>query len=137
GGHRSGALAGRHAAPRQLRDASQRTTRGALRDSRPQAALHAAQEDRSFALSSEPGLSRTRLRARAARRVGSLVARRHELHRGPAHGAFDRRAEAARTGLSKLVRPLSLRPYRTRAAEEAKASRARSRRDRRLAILRR
>src|SRR6185436_4110922 len=41
-------------------------------------AVPAAQEDRSFTLSSEPGLSRTGLRAGTAGRSGRLVARRHE-----------------------------------------------------------
>ena len=52
-------------------------------------ALHAAQEDRSFTLSSEPGLSRAGMRARTAGRPGRLVARRHELRRGPENGAGD------------------------------------------------
>ena len=52
-------------------------------------AFHAAQEDRSFTLSSEPGLSRAGMRAGTAGRPGRLVARRHELRRGPENGAGD------------------------------------------------
>ena len=45
--------------------------------------FHAAQEDRSFSLSSEPGLPRAGMRAGTAGRPGRLVARRYELPRGP------------------------------------------------------
>jgi len=56
---------------------------------RPPTALHAPQEGRSFALSPEPGLSRAGVRAGTAGRPGRLVARRHELRRGPENGACD------------------------------------------------
>ena len=60
-----------------------------FQNSRSPRPLHAAEEDRSIALSSEPGIPRAGVRAGTARGAGRLVARRHELHRGPANGADD------------------------------------------------
>jgi DNA-binding HxlR family transcriptional regulator len=48
--------------------------------------LHAAQEDRSFSLSSKPGLSRVGVPAGTTGRARRLVARRRELRLGPTDG---------------------------------------------------
>src|SRR5262245_55311644 len=135
-GSRSGAVAGRYATASALYGPAQGPLRGAVRGSRPPPALHAAQEDRSFTLSSEPGLSRTGMRAGTAGRARRLVARRYELPRSPKNGAGDRGTQGVYPGLAEVVRPLSIRPHRTGRAEDSQQSCARIERDGRVVTLR-
>src|SRR5262249_53587329 len=89
GGPRFGAVVGRHATASPLYGPAQGALGGAVRGSWPPTALHVAQEDRSFTLLSEPGLSRAGMRAGTAGRPRCLVARRYELPRGPKNRVDD------------------------------------------------